>query len=76
MSRVPGFDPATMSDEQRRVYEAVIAGPRRVVRGPVQVWLQNPGLAEHAQALGAYCRFGTSLPARLSELAIILTAVH
>ena len=65
-----------MTDAQRRVHDAVLAGPRGVVRGPVQVWLQNPGLAEHAQALGAYCRFNTALPSRLSELAIITTAVH
>ena len=76
MSRAPAFDPAAMSDQQRRVFDAIMAGPRGAVRGPVEVWLHNPGLAEHAQALGAYCRFSTSLPARLSELAIILTAVH
>ena len=76
MSRVPSFDTATMTEHQRRVYEAVMSGPRGVVRGPVQVWLQNPGFAEHAQALGAYCRFGTALPRRLSELAIITTAVY
>lgn len=76
MARIPAFDPATMTEHQRRVYDAVMAGPRGVVRGPVQVWLQNPGLAEHAQALGAYCRFGTALAPRLSELAIILTAKH
>ncbi len=76
MSRMPAFDPAAMSGHQRHVYDAVMAGPRGVVRGPVQVWLQNPGLAEHAQALGAYCRFGTALPPRLSELAILLTAAH
>jgi len=76
MARMPAFDPAAMTEHQRRVHDAVMAGPRGVVRGPVQVWLQNPGLAEHAQALGAYCRFGTTLPPRLSELAIILTAKH
>ena len=75
-ARVPRFDPASMSGEQRRVYDAIMAGPRGMVRGPVEVWLHNPGLAEHAQALGAYCRFGTALPARLSELAIITTAAH
>jgi 4-carboxymuconolactone decarboxylase len=74
VERVPGFDPASMSEQQRQVYEAILSGPRGVVRGPVEVWLHNPGLAEHAQALGAYCRFGTALPARLSELAIIATA--
>ena len=76
MTRMPNFSPESMTDAQRRVYDVVLAGPRGVVRGPVQVWLQNPGLAEHAQALGAYCRFHTTLPPRLSELAIIVTAVH
>lgn len=76
MTRIPEFDTETMSEPQRRVFDAIVAGPRGVVRGPVQVWLHNPGLAEHAQALGAYCRFGTVLPARLSELAIIVTAAH
>ncbi len=74
MARIPDLDLAAMSDDQKRVHAAVIAGPRGVVRGPVQVWLHNPGLAEHAQALGAYCRFGTRLPPRLSELAILTTA--
>ncbi len=76
MTRIPELDTETMSEPQRRVFDAIVAGPRGVVRGPVQVWLHNPGLAEHAQALGAYCRFGTVLPARLSELAIIVTAAH
>ncbi len=74
--RVPAFDPAAMSEQQRRVHDAIVAGPRGVVRGPLEVWLHNPGLAEHAQALGAYCRFATVLPARLSELAVIVTAAH
>jgi 4-carboxymuconolactone decarboxylase len=43
------------------------------VVGPIKVWLANAGLAEHAQALGAYCRFNSSLPPRLSELAICTT---
>jgi 4-carboxymuconolactone decarboxylase len=43
------------------------------VVGPIKVWLKNAGLAEHAQALGAYCRFNSSLPPRLSELAILVT---
>jgi 4-carboxymuconolactone decarboxylase len=60
-----------MNDEQRKVYEAIIAGPRGRVVGPLGAWLHNPGLADPAQRLGAYCRFGSSLPKRLSELAII-----
>ena len=36
-------------------------------------WLHSPALADRAQALGAFCRYHTSLPPRLSELAIITT---
>ena len=73
MSRLPELDPEKYSPEQKKVHEAVLAGPRGRVVGPIKVWLKNAGLAEHAQALGAYCRFNSSLPPRLSELAICMT---
>src|SRR5437588_641927 len=73
MTRLPELDPAKFSPEQKKVHEAVLAGPRGRVVGPIKVWLKNAGLAEHAQALGAYCRFNSSLPHRLSELAICTT---
>jgi 4-carboxymuconolactone decarboxylase len=46
------------------------------VEGPLRVWLQSPALARHAQALGAYCRYHTRLPPRLSELAILVVGAH
>lgn len=64
----------TLSEEQRRVYEAIASGPRGQVRGPLAIWLHRPGLAQAAQALGAYCRYGSSLDPRLSELAILTMA--
>jgi len=73
MSRLPELDPAKYSPEQKKVHDAVVSGPRGKIVGPIKVWLKNPGLAEHAQALGAYCRYGTSLEPRLSELAICCT---
>ena len=73
MTRLPELDPAKFSAEQKKVHEAILAGPRGKVVGPLKVWLNNPGLAEHAQALGAYARFNSSLPPRLSELAICVT---
>jgi 4-carboxymuconolactone decarboxylase len=73
MSRLPELDPEKFSPEQKKVHEAILKGPRGKVVGPLKVWLNNPGLAEHAQALGAYCRFNSSLPPRLSELAICIT---
>ena len=76
MPRLPDIDPAALAPEQRRVYDAILSGPRGVVQGPLRVWVNSPGLADKAQALGAFCRYGTSLPQRLSELAIITTGAH
>jgi 2-pyrone-4,6-dicarboxylate lactonase len=62
-----------MTDAQRDVHDAIASGPRGGVRGPLAVWLTRPDLAANAQALGAYCRYGTSLSADLSELLIMMT---
>lgn len=74
MQRLGAVDPATYPPEQRAVADAIAAGPRGVVQGPLAVWLHRPGLADRAQALGQYCRYDSSLSPRLSELAILVTA--
>ena len=71
--RLTALNPATLTPEQKTVYDAIAAGPRGRVQGPLAIWLHSPGLAENAQRLGAFCRFGTSLEPRLSELAILVT---
>lgn len=76
MSRLPDIDPATLGREARRVHDAIVAGPRGRVEGPLRVWLNSPELADRAQALGAFCRFGSSLPPHLSELAIVTVGAH
>jgi 4-carboxymuconolactone decarboxylase len=70
------IDEEALSSDQRRVHDAILNGPRGVVEGPLRVWLLNPGLADRAQALGAYCRYGTALSSELSELAIIMVGAH
>lgn len=75
MTRLSAPNPATMNEHQKRVHAAIAAGPRGNVRGPLAIWLNRPGLAEHAQALGQYCRYDSSLSTRLSELAILTMAV-
>lgn len=65
-----------LDDAQRRVHDAIVAGPRGKVEGPLRAWLNSPELADRAQALGAFCRFGSILPPRLSELAILITGSH
>jgi 4-carboxymuconolactone decarboxylase len=73
MPRVQDIVPTELDAEQKRVYDAILAGPRGVVEGPLRVWLHSPQLADQAQALGAFCRYGTTLEPRLSELAILVT---
>lgn len=76
MPRLPDIVVENMSPEQRRIHDAIISGPRGVVPGPLRVWLNSPELAERAQNLGAFCRYGTVLPPPLSELAIITTGAY
>lgn len=73
MSRIAPLDLASLTAEQRRVHDAIASGPRGRVEGPLRVWLESPALADRAQALGAFCRYHSSLEPRLSELAIIVT---
>ncbi|MGC6519410.1 MAG: carboxymuconolactone decarboxylase family protein [Candidatus Puniceispirillaceae bacterium] len=74
MPRLPVLHPDDMNEEQRKVHDSIVSGPRGGVRGPLAVWLHRPELADRAQTLGRYCRYESCLPARLSELAILTTA--
>jgi len=76
MLRIPEIPPEQLTPEQRKVHDAIVSGPRGAVVGPLKVWLHSPALAERAQALGAFCRYHSSLPKRLSELAILITGAH
>jgi 4-carboxymuconolactone decarboxylase len=63
-----------MTPAQRRVHDLIVAGPRGRFGGPFQLLIRAPEICEHAAKLGEHLRWGTSLPDRLSELAIITTA--
>ncbi len=74
LARVPLFSPDSMTPEQERVYRAVVDGPRGTVVGPLRAALHRPELADRWQRFGEILRFGTSLPAWATELAIVVTA--
>ena len=76
MPRIPELSAEEMNPAQKEIYDDIMAGPRNSLRGPFHAWLHSPGLADPAQKLGAFCRFSSSLPKRLSELAIIVIARH
>jgi 4-carboxymuconolactone decarboxylase len=73
MPRIPLPGPDEMSPEQRRVYDQVVSGPRGTLIGPLRAAIHSPDLAERWSKLGEFLRFGTMLPKRLNELAIIVT---
>lgn len=75
-SRLPAFDSAHATPEQKAVLTEILSGPRGNLNGPFLGWIHSPDLAQHAQRLGAFCRYRTGLPLRLSELAILVTAAR
>jgi 4-carboxymuconolactone decarboxylase len=73
MPRISLPTPETMSPQQRSVHDKIVAGRRGRIQGPLRAALHNPQLADRWQALGELLRYQTSLPPRLSELAILIT---
>src|SRR4051812_6477190 len=76
MARFREMTDATMTAEQRRLADEMRAGPRGRLSPPLHVWLNSPGIGEHAHRLGEYVRFRSSLPKRVSEIAILTCAQH
>ena len=72
--RFPAIKPEDMTPAQKKVADAILAGPRKSMGGPFNAWLRSPELADKLQAVGEQVRFRSSLPARLSEFAILITA--
>jgi len=88
MGRLEPLSRERMNDEQREVHDQIASRRARVpegqsvyrappsdadaLGGPYEPWLRNPELARRLVALGGTLRFQTSLPARLTELAILV----
>jgi 4-carboxymuconolactone decarboxylase len=65
-----------MTPAQKTMIESLLSGPRRGAGGPFNVLLRSPEMGDLAQKFGASMRFSSSLPPRLNEMAIIITARH
>jgi len=71
------FKPLTydqMEPAQKTMIENLLAGERRGATGPFNVLLRSPEIGDLAQKFGAGVRFHSSLPSRLNEFGIIITA--
>ena len=76
MARMTLPDAAAMTEAQRAVCNEAAAGKRGRAPAPFAAWLHNTEFARRAQMLGELLRYDTTLPTRLSELAILVTARH
>jgi len=77
-----------MTPTQRAYADAVMAGPvaatggaavvpgAKTIGSPFNVYLRSPELAQALRPLGEQIRFKSSLPPRLNEFAILVTARH
>ncbi|GAB7005491.1 hypothetical protein JCM18899A_29640 [Nocardioides sp. AN3] len=89
MSRIPQLMPADMDEHQRELYDAITGGPRSGrlgasalidtsgrLQGPFNAFLLQPSLGMALQEVGAVLRYGSRLPDRWREIAILVVAAH
>ncbi len=74
--RMPIIPDDQMTDAQKAAAATFAEGRGYAVRGPFAAMLRSPEVMLRAKAMGDYLRFKSTLPPRLNELAIIVTARH
>jgi 4-carboxymuconolactone decarboxylase len=72
--RMPPIPTDKMTDGQKKAAEEVVAGPRGALVGPFIPLLRSPEFMSRLQKTGAYLRFNSSLPPKISEFVILLTS--
>jgi len=65
-----------MTPEQKTMINNLISGERGTTTGPFNVLLRSPEMGDLAQKFGAEMRYHSSIPRKLNEFAILITARH
>jgi 4-carboxymuconolactone decarboxylase len=76
IDRMPPLDVSAMDEAQNKAAAELAAGPRKGVFGPFIPLLRSPELMDRLQRVGEYLRFHNAIPAKLNELAMLVTARH
>lgn len=72
--RFPPLAEEAMNEAQREMAAKIRSFSLNGLKGPHAVLIRTPEAAARFQQLGEYLRFGTALPARLVELAVLVHA--
>jgi 4-carboxymuconolactone decarboxylase len=72
--RMPPIPADKMTDEQKKVAAALIAGPRGALVGPFIPLLRSPDFMDRLQKVGEYIRYKNSLGHKLTEFTILMTS--
>jgi 4-carboxymuconolactone decarboxylase len=72
--RMPPIAADRLTDAQKKAIEEFKAARSADISGPFVPLLRSPEVMSRARAMGDYLRFRSSLPPRLSEFVILLTA--
>lgn len=77
-TRFAPLKPEELSPTQKAWADMIAAPPRnaKFTNPPYRAYIRNPDLAPRLTAMSEYLRWNTSLPPRLSEMAILITARH
>jgi 4-carboxymuconolactone decarboxylase len=76
ITRFAPLKPDELSPAQKQWADAIAVPPRnaKFTNPPYRAYIRNPELAPRLSAMSDYLRWNSSLPARLSEFAILITA--
>jgi 4-carboxymuconolactone decarboxylase len=72
--RLPPIPPDKLTEEQKKAVAEFLAARGAAVSGPFWPLLRSPEVMTRARAMGDFLRYKSSLPPRLSEFIILITA--
>jgi 4-carboxymuconolactone decarboxylase len=72
--RMPPIPADKMTEAQKKAAEELAAGPRGAFRGPFVPLVRSPELMSRLQKVGEYLRYNNSLPQKLMEMTVLMTA--
>jgi 4-carboxymuconolactone decarboxylase len=72
--RMPPIPADKMTEAQKKAAAELAAGPRGAFRGPFVPLVRSPELMSRVQRVGEYLRYSNSLPQKLVEMTVLMTA--